>query len=443
MRTAWDVLQDNTAQYSQSPSGPPTLGSAVGGLLSDWTDFASNNIEESFPWIAENDPKAIGKSMLESLFGAGRISKAERAAMGQKHKIGGDINLNKIIPGTNQTDHYVPEMSRTVESTGLLHPYKTISPEVLQGGEIIPFWGDRSGAGELLTHIGGNKLPTPIDLVGGNQFMQNNPEAAWASGAGVISKLQKAAQETLGRGNTPYGAFMPMGWDSMDYSHMMVDGLLGQMKDNLSGAVNKKLGIAVRKKQKAALEQHNRKQAHLGRDAVKFNKDDANHFWPGGLLGDDVSERLMAAPGARKALMEALSLKEVQAMRGVPDLPETRFAVADQSLLHTPFGHGGQNISSLTGDMVSNPSTPHRSYDTQLERDKYFGGFDAAIPPRVMFPDFHAWRAGKHHPGKSQAKMDSEDIRSMQFNTIVPQPANQEWLDGVMGYIERAKQGLL
>jgi hypothetical protein len=176
---------------------------------------------------------------------------------------------------------------------------------------------------------------------------------------------------------------------------------------------------------------------------VEFNKDDANHFWSGGLLGDDVSERLMAAPGARKALMEALSLKETQAMRGVPDLPETRFAVADQSLLHTPFGHGGQNISSLTGDVVSNPSTPHRSYDTQLERAKYFGGTEIPIPARVMFPDFHAGRAGKHPLGKSQAKMDSEDIRSMQFQTLVPQPANQEWLDGVMGYIEQAKQGLL
>jgi hypothetical protein len=141
--------------------------------------------------------------------------------------------------------------------------------------------------------------------------------------------------------------------------------------------------------------------------------------------------------------MEALSLKSVQSMKGMPDLPETRFAVAAKDLLHTPYGHGGHNISSFTGNVVQNPSVPHRSYDTQLERDEYFGGTEVAIPARVMFPDFHAGRSGKHHSGKSQAKMDSEDIRSMQWNKIVPQPADQEWLDGVMGYIERAKQGLL
>ena len=441
MRTAWDVLQDNTAQYSQSPSGPPTLGSAVGGLLSDWTDFASNNIEESFPWITENDPKAIGKSMLESLFGAGRISRAESEAMGAWHGIGAGKRLDKVIPGTNQTDIYVPEMNRVIEGGGLLHPYQTVSPEALQGGNLIPLIGDKSQAGGRLTHIGDTKLPSAIDLSGGNQFMQNNPEAAWASNAGVIAKLQNAAQESLMMGQTPYGVFMPMDWKSMDFNHMMLEGLLGQMKVNgVSPTTIKKLGVATRAKQKAALASKNADRKRKGKKALPQSSVD---WWQGGLLGDGDFDRMMGNSSARSALMEALSLKDVKAMRGIPDIAETRYAVADPKMLHTPAGHGGQNISTLTGETVGNPSTPHRSYDTQLERDQYIGGVDTAIPLQYLFPDHYARRRLLNEKGVTQKKKDAADIRSMTMRSIIPQPANQEWLDGVMGYVEKAKQGLL
>lgn len=429
MRTAWDVLQDNTAQYSQSPSGPPTLGSAVGGLLSDWTDFASNNVEESFPWIAENDPRAISKSMLESLFGAGRVSRAESEAMGAWHGIGAGKRLDKVIPGTNQTDIYVPEMSRVVEGGGLLHPYQTVSPEALQGGNLIPLIGDKSQAGGRLTHIGDTKLPSAIDLSGGNQFMQNNPEAAWASNAGVVSKLQKAAQESLMMGQTPYGVYVPMDWKSMDFNHMMLEGLLGQMKANGVSPTNiKKLVSIIRARQKV-------EGKRKGMESVPL--------WEGGLLGNDSVDRLMSNSTAKSALMEALSLKDVKAMRGMPDIAETRYAVADPKMLHTPAGHGGQNISTLTGETVGNPSTPHRSYDTQLERDQYIGGVDAAIPLQYLFPDHYARRRQLDEMGVSQKQKDAADMRSMTMRSIIPQPANQEWLDGVMGYVEKAKQGLL
>jgi hypothetical protein len=397
--------------------------------LSDWTDFASNNVEESFPWIAENDPRAISKSMLESLFGAGRVSRAESEAMGAWHGIGAGKRLDKVIPGTNQTDIYVPEMSRVVEGGGLLHPYQTVSPEALQGGNLIPLIGDKSQAGGRLTHIGDTKLPSAIDLSGGNQFMQNNPEAAWASNAGVVSKLQKAAQESLMMGQTPYGVYVPMDWKSMDFNHMMLEGLLGQMKANGVSPTNiKKLVSIIRARQKV-------EGKRKGMESVPL--------WEGGLLGNDSVDRLMSNSTAKSALMEALSLKDVKAMRGMPDIAETRYAVADPKMLHTPAGHGGQNISTLTGETVGNPSTPHRSYDTQLERDQYIGGVDAAIPLQYLFPDHYARRRQLDEMGVSQKQKDAADMRSMTMRSIIPQPANQEWLDGVMGYVEKAKQGLL
>jgi hypothetical protein len=367
--------------------------------------------------------------MLESLFGAGRVSRAESEAMGAWHGIGAGKRLDKVIPGTNQTDIYVPEMSRVVEGGGLLHPYQTVSPEALQGGNLIPLIGDKSQAGGRLTHIGDTKLPSAIDLSGGNQFMQNNPEAAWASNAGVVSKLQKAAQESLMMGQTPYGVYVPMDWKSMDFNHMMLEGLLGQMKANGVSPTNiKKLVSIIRARQKV-------EGKRKGMESVPL--------WEGGLLGNDSVDRLMSNSTAKSALMEALSLKDVKAMRGMPDIAETRYAVADPKMLHTPAGHGGQNISTLTGETVGNPSTPHRSYDTQLERDQYIGGVDAAIPLQYLFPDHYARRRQLDEMGVSQKQKDAADMRSMTMRSIIPQPANQEWLDGVMGYVEKAKQGLL
>jgi hypothetical protein len=271
--------------------------------------------------------------------------------------------------------------------------------------------------------------------------MQNNPDAAWASNAGVIAKLQRAAQESHMLGKTPYGVFMPMDWKSMDFNHMMLDGLLGQMTANgVSATSIKKLGVATRSKQKAALASKN---AERKRDGKKPLPPSSVDWWQGGLLGDGDFDRLMANSSARSALMEALSLKDVKAMRGIPDIAETRYAVADPRLLHTPAGHGGQNISSLTGEVVANPSMPHRSYDTQLERDKYLGGIDTSIPLQFLFPDHYAARRLLNERGSTQKKRDASDIRSMTMRSITPQPADQEWLDGIMGYMERAEQGLI
>jgi len=129
----------------------------------------------------------------------------------------------------------------------------------------------------------------------------------------------------------------------------------------------------------------------------------------------------------RHAFMDTVQLEDFQ-KRGFPDLASTRKAITDPDLYDVPLLHGGQSFGLLDGTTISNAAFPHKTYDTQLG-GKYVGGISEGIPAQLLFPDFYAARRAAGKPPQS-------DYRSFSLSSHA-QPMNQQWLDNIMGYLDR------
>src|SRR6185312_15408771 len=92
------------------------------------------------------------------------------------------------MPGSEMTSTHVP--------TGAPVAEKTITPSDLQGGLILPLWGDRSVAGSALTHVGDVPLPKPEQMYGGHGYMERtSPQGGvWANSQGVATQLGDMAR---------------------------------------------------------------------------------------------------------------------------------------------------------------------------------------------------------------------------------------------------------
>jgi len=327
-------------------------------------------------------------------YAAPRASKVENIARGLYHPIGEGKKLEKPLS----------EMRFTQEPMNNLVERKIISPEQLQGAVIIPATGDRTAAGRLLTEIEGVRLPEPVALEGGMDFMRSHSPygSAWASDKGVISSLAKRVQEAAKQGSGDvYMAYMPMSHVGGDFSTMMTDALLQQVR-----------GAKISKKIKREFD-----------NEVRLHRPE----WKG-VDSPEARAQLNENGALRHAFIDRMDLDQFREA-GFPSLPITRAAITEQSLMNVPIHGGGLSIAKMdpSGRIISNPIVPHTTYNTQLG-GQYVGGFDRPVPRDFLFSNFtSARRAAGTDP--------SGDMRS--FNLSYPsQRADQQWLDSVMKYME-------
>ena len=281
------------------------------------------------------------------------------------------------------------------------------NPEAMQGGVLVPLTGDRSIAGENLLGVGGVRFETPVYLEGGRGFMQtHSPEGTvWASEAGrsrgLQSRVDKAAEEF---GGDVYGVYSAMGHEAMNFNTMMADALLEQMK---AGRLTKK---AIK-----AFDQEVRK---------------LRPEWKG-VLSPEARLQLESNGALRHVFVDRMQLDDFQ-NAGFPNIAYTRYALTDPKLLDEPMYSSGLAIGKMTpgADLVTNPVTPHKTYNAQL-RGQYVGELERSVPMGVMFPNWYKQRRQLGAPV-------SGDPRSFDLSRPI-QPANQEWLDGVMDYLSRPK----
>jgi hypothetical protein len=83
---------------------------------------------------------------------------------------------------------------------------------------------------------------------------------------------------------------------------------------------------------------------------------------------------------------------------------------------------GGLAIGKMKpgAGLITNPVSPHKTYDTQLAGE-YFGGLEQSLPKEILFPDWYKMRREINAPV-------SGDVRSFQLSKPI-QSTNQEWLD--------------
>lgn len=302
------------------------------------------------------------------------------------------------------------DMRATREQTAQMLPKKTLSPEELQGSILTPAVGDRTIAGQTLTAINDKPLAFPVKLEGGPDFMRSPAmmadNAIWASDKGVITRLAKHARELGETGKDVNFVYSSMGARSGDYSHMMSDALLAQIPD-----------AKITKKSIAEFDASMRKQ---------------NPNWPG-LKDPQLRETLLQNGPMRKQMVEEMALGDWEKL-GFPNAGSTRFAITEPGLIGKPTGSSGFSVARLDpqGRVIPDPTIPHTTYNTQLGGLDYRGGTEVPIPRDVMFPNFFAQRRASGAPVLA-------DDRAFSMSNV-SQQADQQWLDGVMRYIEEQRR---
>lgn len=356
----------------------------VGNALNDAIVYRSGPLE---PFVPQTAMYAVPPK-------SPRMSAQEARDAGYWHKIGDSKKLKKPIS----------EMQAERESVGSLKERVSVDPQSMQGGSMVPFLGDRSIAGENLLSVGGTRFIDPVYLEGGYDFMRKltPDETVWAADIGRARGLQNIINEAgLLYGPDVYGVFGSMGHGSMNYNRMMSDALLEQMR---AGKITKK---AINS---------------FDKEVQKLRPE-----WKG-VMSPEARDQLDKNGALRHVFVDRMQLDEFQ-KAGFPDIAETRWAITDPRLLDEPMYSSGLGISKVipNADLITNPFVPHSTYNTQIQ-GKYLGGTDVSIPMEVMYPDFIKQRRAMGAPV-------SGDVRSFELSRPIQQ-TNQEWLDGLMKYLE-------
>ncbi len=389
-QAAWDAFQ----------KGDLTEGgmSAIYGLLGG-VDAASDGLMMAgtvLPPLA-----AVGAGM-KALAKAGKATRdAARWAPFSKTK------LNKTVEEMNEGLEVLPRAGAKAETADL-------TPEDLYGHTLTNFVGDRSNVGTV-TKIGGQELDAPIELHGGKKYMLGD-SGVWASAEQHAKPFHRIAQEAP---TDTLGIMTPMGGNSGDFSHMMLDVFTRDLDFE-----------KITKKQAKVIDTRIRKGVGV----------DARPSFPG-IRSEGIRDHLHANAADRKAVIQMLAKREHADKLGL-DVAEARHAMTDPDFLMRPNEAAG--VDPLLGAAVAkiDPNqglmatadlpNPHPTYDTAVPGD-YVGGLMQQLPRSLMFPDWYqARRAGNLPMGADRRAFDT---------TKLAQGADQQWLDNAMMYLHRLHNG--
>ena len=343
-----------------------------------------------------------------------RLSKAENELLGLYHRVGGGKKLKKPIGEYSFTTAPTPKVKMAEE--------KLVTPEDLVGGYGIPFIGDSSMAGRLLTGAEGHEFHQPVELEGGHDYMRANQHedpakrAIWASAQGKISHLTKKAKRVSEHGEPVYGIHTSMSPTGVDFSHMPVEVLAELVKN---AKITKKAQNTFNKEMRA---QH-----------PEFP----------GVMHEELHD-MLRAPGSgelRKHFVERMATDPYQEA-GFPEIAMARLAVQHPNLMrHDEPGKEfvGSSIGRFRPDFgqVEAPVHPHHSYPSVIGGE-YVGALhpehaQPLMTTKEFFPEFHKQRREFNAP-------EAGDRRAFELSQPV-QKFDQEWLDKVMPvYLKRRKK---
>lgn len=295
------------------------------------------------------------------------------AATGQADNVlmagsGDPMNFSRLIRSEPIGE---TQVKVTPTNVGLLDE-KIITLEDLKGGTVIPFVGDKTAAGGVLTEIDGVPLAYGVRLEGGQDFMRDAAAqldgSIWASHESVVKPLYNVAQEIAqDTGRPVYGAFVDMANVGQDFSTMTSDALVAQLPHaNLSREAIVEFNKAMKTKtpKGAAVEDF------IGLDAP---------------LMDLRNYIVNAPPKVRKKFVQTMDTGKFRDL-GLPDVGKTRFAITDPRLRSAPENMTGFNVGRIDTDagLLYDPQVVHSSYNTHIP-GQYVGRLDYPIPMEFLF----------------------------------------------------------
>lgn len=309
---------------------------------------------------------------------------------------------------------------KTIFNEADIAPKQIITPESLVGNTITPVRGDRSNIGHL-SQVGG--IPVDVSVEGGVKFSRQH--GGWASSAGVArgqhNKHIAAANDTE---KDVYGIFNAMGVDSVNFSTPIADGMMQQIPalNRLARTDIKAFDKDLRNIKKSA----NGKVTYPYKDWVGLDHPDA--------MSQLMGENGYPSVGKLRTAFSTTMGKAAYRDKGFPTYGELVKAVEDKDLSNLNYGDAGHSVYKVDTSQGVQPFSQHKSYDT-LMPGQYAGGLEQSIPFDVMFPkSFDRYtNSGKFLP-RDQAIV-ATNIRKDGYEVT-----DQQWLDGVKGFIERNKK---
>lgn len=202
-----------------------------------------------------------------------------------------------------------------------------------EGQPFITSMSDRTAAGGHLTGINNVNLNRPVELMGGQDYMFNNPGQVWASAPGPVKKLMEHAQTIKEfTGKDPLYLPWRMAPTGGDFAHMTGETMLSHAESGLEKADKTALNTALK---------------NLIPD------------WKG--LGHPQSmDQFRSAPSAVRKNIQDMIDKDFRE-RGALGIGEARLAVADPRQLIAPEG-GIQNIGRIFSEKPVITQSGHASY---------------------------------------------------------------------------------
>lgn len=424
-RGALTNLLDNIIGYDDGVETPgERLGAALNalgsGLLSDPVGMA----QQAFTGAADN----IGGLMAGSGTPMDAVEAAGMAMLGgMAPNVGrlADFDPTTVSMAAARDPNFwhpasriklqrpVSEMQFGYEAAdeGFLSPERFLNIEDLEGRVLVPAFGDRTRAGGLLASIGGEDLPTPVELQGGADFMRS-PGGIWASEPDAMSTKARAidriAQAT---GEEPIMAYTAMGAQAGDFSRMMSDAMMAQIRPSMENYIDPRVVRAY--------------DARI-RDTVDEN-------WPG-ILSPEASGYVAGMTGSNRRLLWQEMDRTAYRDAGFPDVGATRLAITDPRLIDAqPFDTGlTMGLLNRGLDVEPTPRDVHSTYGAQIHGE-YLGGLEQQLPGELVWRDFFNAR-------REAGARPSSDQRSFMMTPSIHQRIDAQSIDEIMSYLEGLQQ---
>jgi hypothetical protein len=252
----------------------------------------------------------------------------------------GDITPKpkNIVDYDPRFDPRAKEQARLQALTLQVNPKSTATPPSislanLEGRPFITSMSDRTAAGGQLTGINNISLNTPIDYLGGQDYMFNNPGKVWASAEQPVKQILNNAEIIKDvTGQNPLYIPWRMAPTGGDFAHMTGETMLGYADTVMGkGAKNK-----------------------VNREIKKLIPD-----WAGLGTPQGIAQYRSAPDTTRKALKNMMDV-QFRDMGGL-NIGEARLAVTDPKQYIAQEG-GIQNIGEIFAGQPMVMQSGHVSY---------------------------------------------------------------------------------
>lgn len=253
-----------------------------------------------------------------------------------------------------------------------------------EGRKFITSMSDRTAAGGHLLGVDDVSFKRPIDLLGGQDYMFNNPGQVWASGKQPVNSLLKHANAIKDfTGENPL--YMPwrMAPTGGDFAHMTGETMLAYAESAMPRGVKKELDAGI-----------------------KTMIPD----WAGVDSPQSVQQFRNAPDAVRKAIKQQMDVNFRD--QGGMSIGQARLAVADPKQLNAQEG-GLMNVGEIFADLPALSNSGHPSYPYGVQ-GQGLGKLDRDFNVFELLPD-----AVKERGILDPRNPSANDLRALQMKPYV------------------------